>query len=132
MSYVFKRKDLIQPGEIGAQKLTRINYAFALIQGGRIVNGYSNDDQNLAALVALKQENPSLAVLISVGGWLGSGNFSDMALTKQSRSLFIDSAVEFIERHQLDGLDIDWEYPGQIGAGIHFRPEENNSCTLPF
>ncbi len=81
IAYVFKRNDLIQPGEIAAHKLTRINYAFALIQEGEIVNGYANDDQNLAALVALKQENPSLTVLISVGGWLGSGNFSDMALT---------------------------------------------------
>ena len=132
IAYVFKRDDLIQPREIAPQKLTRINYAFALIQGGRIVNGYANDDQNLAALVALKQENPSLAVLISVGGWLGSGNFSDMALTKQSRSLFIDSAVEFVERHQLDGLDIDWEFPGQLGAGNHFRPEDKHNYTLLF
>jgi len=132
IAYVFKRNDLIQPGEIAAQKLTRINYAFALIQDGRIVNGYANDDQNLAALVALKQGNPSLTVLISVGGWLGSGNFSDMALTKQSRSLFIESAVKFIERHQLDGLDIDWEYPAQAGAGNRFRPEDKQNYTELF
>jgi chitinase len=132
IAYVFKRNDLIQPGEIAAQKLTRINYAFALIQGGQIVNGYANDDQNLAALVALRQKNPSLTVLISVGGWLGSGNFSDMALTKQSRSLFIESAVKFIDRHRLDGLDIDWEYPGQPGAGNRFRREDRHSYTRLF
>jgi chitinase len=131
-AYVFKRNDLIQPGEIAAGKLTRINYAFALIQGGVIVNGYANDDQNLAALVALKQQNPSLTVLISVGGWLGSGNFSDMALTKQSRRTFIDSAVNFIDRHQLDGLDIDWEFPGEKGAGNRFRPEDRHNYTLLF
>ncbi len=132
IAYVFKRDDLIQPGEIAAEKLTRINYAFALIQEGQVVNGYANDDQNLAALVALKQKNPSLTVLISVGGWMGSGNFSDMALTKQSRSLFIESAVKFIDRHQLDGLDIDWEYPGQIGAGNRFRQEDKQNYTLLF
>jgi len=132
IAYVFKRNDVIQPGEIAAQKLTRINYAFALIQAGQIVNGYANDDQNLAALVALKQQNPSLTVLISVGGWLGSGNLSDMALTKQSRSLFIESAVKFIERNQLDGLDIDWEYPAQIGAGNAFRPEDKYNYTQLF
>jgi len=76
IAYVFKRNDLIQPGEIAAEKLTRINYAFALIQGGQMVNGYGHDDQNLAALIGLKRANPSLSVLISVGGWLGSGNFS--------------------------------------------------------
>lgn len=130
IAYVFKRTDVIQPGEIAADKLTRINYAFALIQNGEIVNGDANDDQNLAALVALKRDHPSLKVLISVGGWLGSGNFSDMALTKTSRRVFIDSAVKFIERHQLDGLDIDWEYPGQNGAGNRFRPEDKRNYTL--
>ena len=132
VAYVFKRNDVIQPGEIAAGKLTRINYAFALIQGGEIVNGYANDDQNLAALVALKRENPSLTVLISVGGWLGSGNFSDMALSKQSRHLFLDSVVRFIDRNQLDGLDIDWEYPAQPGAGNRFRPEDRHNYTLLF
>lgn len=132
IAYVFKRNDVIQPGEIAAQELTRINYAFALIQAGQIVNGYANDDQNLAALVALKQENPSLTVLISVGGWSGSGTFSDMALTRQSRGLFIESAVKFIELHQLDGLDIDWEYPAQAGAGNRFRPEDKQNYTQLF
>jgi chitinase len=132
IAYVFKRNDLIQPGEIAAGKLTRINYAFALIQEGQIVNGYANDDQNLAALVALKQNNPSLTVLISVGGWLGSGNFSDMALTKKSRSVFIESVVKFVDHHQLDGLDIDWEYPGQTGAGNRFRPEDKHDYTSLF
>lgn len=130
VAYIFKRNDIIQPGEIAAAKLTRINYAFANLQGGRIVDGYPNDDKNLAMLVALKQENSSLTVLVSVGGWLWSGNFSDMALTKRNRAIFIASVAEYIEQHQLDGLDIDWEYPGQIGAGNHFRPEDKQNYTL--
>jgi chitinase len=130
VAYVFQQNNLIQSGQIAAQKLTRINYAFANLQGGRIVNGFTNDDQNLATLIALKQENPSLTVLVSVGGWLWSGNFSDMALTPKSRKLFIDSVVEFVDRHNLDGLDIDWEYPGQVGAGNHFRPEDKQNYTL--
>jgi chitinase len=132
IAYVFKRNDVIQPGEIAAEKVTRINYAFALIKDGVIINGYANDDQNLAALVALKSQNPSLKVLISVGGWLGSGGFSDMSLTKDSRHVFIESAMKFLERHQLDGLDIDWEFPGLIGAGNRFRPEDKHDYTLLF
>ena len=117
-------------GEITAQKLTRINYAFANIKDGRIVNGFSHDDQNLALLVALKKENPSLTVLVSVGGWLWSGAFSDMALTRKSRDLFITSVVEYVTSHQLDGLDIDWEYPGLPGAETHFRAEDKQNYTL--
>jgi chitinase len=129
-AYVFPQNNPIRAGEIAAQKLTRINYAFANIQAGRIVNGFANDDQNMTALVALKHENPSLTVLVSVGGWLWSGAFSDMALTRQSRVDFIASVVEFVDHHQLDGLDIDWEYPGLPGAESHFRPEDKQNYTL--
>jgi len=130
VAYVFPQNNLIQPGEIAARKLTRINYAFANLQGGRIIEGFPLDSKNIPALVALKTENPSLTVLVSVGGWLWSGNFSDMVLTPASRKLFIQSVAEFIDRYRLDGLDIDWEYPGQIGAGNHFRPEDKQNYTL--
>lgn len=130
IAYVFTRDQPIEPGSIAARKLTRINYAFALIQNGRIVPGSPVDGPNLTALVALKHDNPSLQVLISVGGWLGSGNFSDMALTRASRAQFIDSVMAFIGKYQLDGLDIDWEYPGQKGAGNAFRPDDKRNYTL--
>ncbi|HVT98499.1 MAG TPA: glycoside hydrolase family 18 protein, partial [Acidobacteriaceae bacterium] len=130
IAYVFPRDHVIQPDEIAPRKLTRINYAFANIQDGRIVAVSPADAPNLTTLVALKQQNPSLQILISAGGWLWSGNFSDAALTPESRSRFIESAVAFIEEHQLDGLDIDWEYPGQIGAGNRFRPEDKRNYTL--
>lgn len=129
IAYVFPQNHVLQPGEIAAQKLTRINYAFANIQNGRIVEGAPTDAANFAALNALKHENPSLTVLVSVGGWLWSGNFSDTVLTKQSREVFIDSVISFIEKYNLDGLDIDWEYPGQIGAGNKFRPEDKQNYT---
>ncbi len=52
-----------------------------------------------------------------------------MALTPQSRKRFIDSAVAFLERHHLDGLDVDWEYPGQKGLNNTNRPEDKANCT---
>jgi chitinase len=130
VAYVFPQDNPLREGEIAGRKLTRINYAFANIKNGRIVSGFGHDDENLAKLVALKQENPSLTVLVSVGGWLWSGAFSDMALTRQSRNIFIASVVDFVRSHQLDGLDIDWEYPGMPGATPHFRPEDKQTYTL--
>jgi chitinase len=130
VAYVFPKDAQLQPGDIAAHKLTRINYAFANLQGGRIVNGYANDDRNLAALVALKRQNPSLTVLVSAGGWLWSGGFSDIALTRQSRAVFIASVADFVSRHELDGLDIDWEYPGLPGSTNNFRPEDRQNYTL--
>jgi chitinase len=130
IAYIFPRNRALQPAEIAAKQLTRVNYAFANIQDGRIVTGSPVDEANFATLVSLKQQNPTLGVLVSVGGWLWSGNFSDMALTKESRSRFIGSVVEFVDHYKLDGLDIDWEYPGMIGAGNRFRPEDKRTYTL--
>jgi chitinase len=130
IAYVFTRNSLLQPGQIDANKLSRINYAFANIQDGHIVEGTPSDAANFAALNKLKRENPSLKILVSVGGWLWSGNFSDMSLTLASRQLFIKSVIAFLDRYELDGLDIDWEYPGMIGNGNRFRPEDKQNYTL--
>ena len=129
-AYVFADGRVLTPGEIDAKKLTRVNYAFANIAQGRMVEGAPADAVNLAALTALKKDNPHLTVLVSVGGWTWSGGFSDAALTPASRSVFIDSVEAFITRYHLDGLDVDWEYPGMSGAGNTFRPEDKQTYTL--
>jgi chitinase len=130
IAYIFPRARALQASDVAAGKLTRINYAFANIQDGRIVTGSPVDEANFATLVGLKQQNPSLQVLVSVGGWTWSGNFSDTVLTRESRRRFIDSVVEFVDRYKLDGLDIDWEYPGMIGDNNRFRPEDKRNYTL--
>jgi chitinase len=129
-AYVFPRDTVLTPGQVDPHKITRVNYAFANIDHGRIVEGTPSDGANFAILNGLKHDNPQLTVLVSVGGWLWSGNFSDMALTRTSRAAFIDSVAEFIARYSLDGLDIDWEYPGMAGSTKNFRPEDKQNYTL--
>lgn len=34
------------------------------------------------------------------------------ALTDSSRVRFARSAIRMVEEHDLDGIDLDWEYPG--------------------
>lgn len=93
------------------EKLTHINYAFALINNGKVtVTG--DDDRNLKTLVGLKSKNPNLKVLLSIGGG-GAGGFSDAALSDASRTTFADSALQIVRTYKLDGLDVDWEYPGE-------------------
>ena len=130
IGYVFPQDRVLGPEEVNARRLTRINYAFANIKDGEIVEGFPHDAENLAILNTLKRNNPALKILISVGGWTWSGGFSDAALTPHSRARFIASAVRFVERHKLDGVDIDWEYPGQTGNGNTFRPEDKQNYTL--
>ena len=140
VGYVFPRGSLLAPGQIDARNLTRINYAFAAIQDGRLAAGSplnaqnpgtpNIDAQNLALLTSLRKQNPSLTVLVSVGGWLGSADFSDVSLTSETRKKFVESAVDFLRSYDLDGLDVDWEYPGMPGSGHTFRPEDKRNFTL--
>jgi chitinase len=129
IAYVFSRNRVIDPAGIAAGKLTHINYAFANIADGKIIEGFENDAKNFEVLSGLRASHPHLNILISVGGWTWSGGFSDMALTDESRRRFVDSAVEFVRRHNLDGVDIDWEYPGLPGIGNPYRPEDKENFT---
>lgn len=122
--------------KIDATKLTHINYAFANIIDGEVMFGSERIDNtarnsdDIKRLVALKEFNRDLKVLVSVGGWGWSGNFSDAALTDSSRQRFAVSAAAFVREHDLDGIDIDWEYPNHPGAGNTFRPEDVRNFTL--
>jgi chitinase len=118
------------PAEIRADQLTHINYAFGRIDGaGNVVLPDPGAAAQLARLRALKKTNPHLRILISVGGWTAEG-FSDAAASATSRNTFASSTVALLRAHQLDGIDIDWEYPGQSVAGIKSRPEDKRNFTL--
>jgi chitinase len=126
IAYVRGRTDI---GRIGAGKLTHINYAFGKVSAEGEVVIEPDAPAHFSQLNALKARNPRLKVLISIGGW-GADNFSDAALTDESRQKFARSAVALIDRYALDGVDLDWEYPGQPGPGIKFRPEDKENFTL--
>ena len=129
IAYVFPKDGLIDPAEIAADELTHINYAFANVAEGKVVEGFAKDAENFQVLAALRKTHPHLKVLVSVGGWTWSKGFSDVALTAASRKVFVDSAVAFVRRHDLDGFDVDWEYPGMVGDGNVFRPEDKENFT---
>jgi chitinase len=129
IAYLFPKDDLIDPAAIEAREITHINYAFANLRDGRVVEGFARDAENFKVLAALRQRHPQLKVLISVGGWTWSGGFSDAALTPESRRRFVESAVDFVRRHDLDGFDVDWEYPGLPGNGNTHRPEDKQNFT---
>ncbi|XP_018569612.1 uncharacterized protein LOC108909692 isoform X2 [Anoplophora glabripennis] len=61
----------------------------------------------------MKQKNKNLKVLLSVGG-SGASNaslFSSMAADPSKRSAFIESAKNFLQTYNFDGLDIEWHIP---------------------
>jgi len=130
IGYVFARDRVLEPHELArAGKLTHVNFAFANVVGGRVVEGSPRDAENLKLLTGLRQDHPHLKVLVSIGGWTWSKGFSDAALTARSRRVFTESAIGFLKRHDLDGLDVDWEYPGLPGDQNPHRLEDRENFT---
>ena len=83
---------------------------------------------NLAHLRSLKAKNPRLKMLLSVGGWEAEG-FSDAALSAASRDAFAESVVALLREHSLDGVDLDWEYPGKASPASSRAREDKQNFT---
>lgn len=132
--YVGGFRGLVDTDAISAEKLTHINYAFVNVKDSMaFLTNLRTDSTNFRKLNELKKVNPDLKILISIGGWSWSGNFSDAVLTPTSRKLFAKTSVDIVREYNLDGVDIDWEYPAMRGAeGNVYRPEDKRNFTLMF
>jgi chitinase len=58
----------------------------------------------------LKAKYPHLKVTVSVGGYKAEG-FSDMSADPEKRAAFVANVITWLKDYDLDGIDIDWEYP---------------------
>jgi chitinase len=133
IGYVGGYSGVVNTDTIDAARLTHINYAFVDVKDNRAwLHNEITDTVNFRKLNGLKAINPSLKILISIGGWSWSKNFSDAVLTDTSRLAFASSAADIVRQYELDGVDIDWEYPGMIGDSNVYRAEDKEHYTLLF
>jgi chitinase len=94
--------------------LTHINYAFLLPNADGSVKGIANPWM-LEDIVRQAHEK-NVKVLISIGGWGYDKEFEALAASPETRKRFVAAVIEFITQYQLDGADVDWEYPAASGA----------------
>jgi len=90
-------------------KLTHINYAFLTPKEDGTFNRISNA-WKLKQIVKDGHEQ-DVKVCISVGGWGWDAQFEELASNPESRSAFVTNLKAFVDEYQLDGVDMDWEYP---------------------
>src|SRR6185295_9867496 len=92
-------------------KLTHVNYAFVLPNANGSLQAVDNPSK-LDSLVTAAH-NAGVKVSIAVGGWNDGDDsaFESLAASSTARTAFVNNIVNFINAHNLDGVDIDWEYP---------------------
>ncbi|XP_041379020.1 chitotriosidase-1-like, partial [Gigantopelta aegis] len=110
------------PSNINPTLCTHIMYAFAKIlpDTNSLGTTENNDDGlggNYKKVTDLKTTAPGLKVLLAVGGWNHtSSGFTDVVSTDTRIDAFCDNVITFLRTRNFDGLDIDWEFPGQRGG----------------
>ena len=125
VGYFAEWNDTYAASAIPADLVTHVNYSFARVKDGEIALGEPGKDatpggphpsvRHFAELRALKAKHPQLKTLISVGGW-GAKGFSAAAADEAARTKFAKSCAAFAHANGLDGIDIDWEFPGEEHA----------------
>ena len=111
--------------------VTQINYAFGNVN--ETFDGLTiQHPERLRAICALRQSpeaHKGLKVLLSIGGWT-AGRFSEMAADSLKRLSFAADCKRAVDEYDLDGIDMDWEYPTSSEAGISSSPDDTKNYTL--
>jgi len=108
--------------------MTHINYAFGHVNETFDGVNISNEEK-LKKISALKKDFPHLKVMLSIGGWT-SGRFSEMAADPVTRESFAKDCKRIVDEFDIDGIDMDWEYPTSSAAGISSSPDDTENFTL--
>ncbi|MGL5714608.1 MAG: glycosyl hydrolase family 18 protein [Paraclostridium sp.] len=81
----------------------------------------------------MKEKYPDVKVTMSVGGWAASRGFYTMMDTDEGIDTFVQSCVDFLREYNLDGIDIDFEFPSatsQSGNPDDFDLSEPRRKTI--
>lgn len=105
--------------------VTHINYAFGHVND--TFDGVKIDRPERLKEVA--NQKGTMKVSLSIGGWT-SGKFSEMAASEENRHKFASDCKRVVDEYNLDGIDIDWEYPTSSQAGISSSPDDTSNYTL--
>jgi len=111
-------------------ELTHIIFSFCHLKGARLNVDNARDTAMIQKMVSLKQKNPDLKVMLSLGGWGGCETCSDVFSSKENRNVFAQSVKELNGYFGTDGIDLDWEYPTIPGfPGHKNQPQDKESFT---
>jgi chitinase len=111
-------------------KLTHIIFSFCHLKGDSLHVNNARDSATIKKLVSLKQQNPDLKIMLSLGGWGGCATCSDVFAQNKNRKQFAKSVASLSQYFGTDGIDLDWEYPAIPGfPGHHWQASDKENFT---
>lgn len=122
-SWNFQRKCLTMPVTYTPKDYTHIHFAFVSVTQGtfkpEIPDARTREEfEKFKKMTDVKK-------IISFGGWSFSSDPETAHILREAalpanRDTFTKNIVDFVNEHGLDGVDIDWEYPG-VSSSPHIE-----------
>ncbi len=101
--------------DLDLSKVTHVNYAFGWVKEDEIQ--VAHPEALLRLREVTRKQNVKLLLSLQQRGGLW---FCLRSKTAEGRALMAKQARELLDRYELDGIDVDWEYPGiNIATGEH-------------
>jgi chitinase len=126
--------------DVDGNRYTHLVYSFASINSRFELEpwagNYDSEVSQYLQFNALKETYPTLKTLIAVGGASFNNpgptltRFSNTAKTAARRKKFALSCVKFCKTYNFNGVDIDWEYPGDPERGGNPKIDKRNFVLL--
>jgi GH18 family chitinase len=98
--------------------LTHINYPFLIPRANGTTRPFGAPNHLRAVVAEAKKHD--VKVLIAVGGWGWDKEFEALAADPVIRAKLAKRVADFCATYQLDGIDIDWEYPNAGASAENF------------
>lgn len=86
-------------------------YAFYAVNGSGTLTAPASGTTLADAVTKSRANNAKILLGINDGAGDGKTNFRNMASTAAGRTNFIKSIMTVVRANNLDGVDMDWEYP---------------------
>ncbi|KAL2070912.1 hypothetical protein VTL71DRAFT_13938 [Oculimacula yallundae] len=124
------------PSQLDTTGYTHLFYSFAFMDPStfHVVPAHADDETIMKEFTGLAK--PGLQTWIAIGGFDFSDpgpthtTWSDMVSTKANRAAFIGSVQSFMDTHGFTGVDLDWEYPGELKRGGREMTDTRNFVSL--
>ncbi len=105
---------------------THLNYSFAeLYMENGVYKGFKlqGNEARFQQIVDLKKKHPHLKISIAFANTIANadnprgGGFSQLAKSETYRKQFARDCRNFVQQWGIDGVDMDWEFPGLSWSG---------------
>ncbi|KAI0940229.1 hypothetical protein AcV5_001393 [Taiwanofungus camphoratus] len=121
------------PQNLDFSKFGILLFAFATPNSSSTIDWDDGATSTLQTLVSSAHNSGhDTKIVLSIGGWGGSHYFSQAVGSSSNRSTFVKACVNAVNTYNLDGIDIDWEYPGQSGAGNLYASDDSANLLTFF